>query len=245
MRLFSLLFGASIFASTLAAVASETTETPVLPEIVASAEFAESNPFGHVVNGERNQMLVTVENKSPANITLVGFGGSFAHAETGRHLRNTTTQAYNVVLPGGTKASLPYLFYSEITPSDVRLTLWADIADGSEKHRVIAHDSIVTVVEPEASIFDLKLLSVYIIVAGLLGGGSYLAYQSFLTPQQKKKPQVSAPVGPVTATGAGGYQEEWIPEHHLKSRKTGKKEPGAVSSGDESGPEKRKGKKRN
>jgi hypothetical protein len=26
-------------------------------------------------------------------------------------------------------------------------------------------------------------------------------------------------VGTVTASGSGGYQEEWIPEHHLKKTK--------------------------
>lgn len=61
---------------------------------------------------------------------------------------------------------------------------------------------------------------------------------------------VGTPVTP-TPTGAGGYQEEWIPEHHLK--KTGKgKGKGVISSGEElSGSEvnsvmegkKRKGKK--
>jgi hypothetical protein len=77
-----------------------------------------------------------------------------------------------------------------------------------------------------------------LVVAGIFGGLSYFAYLSF-APQPKKRtkkaaPVVSAPVGTVTATGAGGYQEEWIPEHHLrKGKKT--KQPGATSgtSGDE------------
>lgn len=65
----------------------------------------------------------------------------------------------------------------------------------------------------------------------------YLAYTTFV-PQPKKskakKAAVSAPVGTVTATGAGGYQEEWIPEHHLRKGK-GSKKQGALSgtSGDE------------
>lgn len=75
----------------------------------------------------------------------------------------------------------------------------------------------------------------------LLGGLSYFAYFSFV-PQPKKTRSrkaadpvsVGAPVGTVTATGAGGYQEEWIPEHHLKKTKAGKKS-GLTSgtSGDE------------
>lgn len=91
-------------------------------------------------------------------------------------------------------------------------------------------------------------------MAALLSGLGYYAYQSF-APQQKKRrtraPAVSAPVGTVTASGAGGYQEEWIPEHHLKKPKARKGKSGGLTSGDEtsgaelSGTEgrKRKGKK--
>ena len=91
----------------------------------------------------------------------------------------------------------------------------------------------------------------YSIVAAVLGGAGYYAYTSFVPqPKKRKTPQVSAPVT-VTATGAGGYSEEWIPEHHLKKPKVRKTKSGAATSGDEtSGPEasgaeskKRKGRK--
>ena len=102
-------------------------------------------------------------------------------------------------------------------------------------------------------------MSTYAIVAGFFGGLCYLAYSTFV-PQAKKTRSkkapaisVSAPVGTVTATGAGGYQEEWIPEHHLRKSKSSKKQTGATSgtSGDELSPaeasgtegKKRKGKK--
>jgi len=118
------------------------------------------------------------------------------------------------------------------------------------KYRVSAFDSIVTVVEREISWFDMKLcvsspsatslllltfrsLSTYAIVFGLLGSLGYYAYLTYM-PQPKKirKTAVSAPIGPVSATGSTtGYQEEWIPEHHLKKAK-GKK-AGTVSSGNE------------
>jgi hypothetical protein len=91
-------------------------------------------------------------------------------------------------------------------------------------------------------------------VAGLLGSLGYFAFLSFF-PQTKKTrkatvPTVSAPVT-VTATGAGGYQEEWIPEHHLRKSKSKKTGVASGTSGDElsggetSGTEgkKRKGKK--
>ena len=70
-------------------------------------------------------------------------------------------------------------------------------------------------------------------VLAILGGLGYATYLSFAPqPKQKKKTQVSAPVITTTATLASGYQEEWIPEHHLRRGK-GRKMGGVVSSGDE------------
>jgi hypothetical protein len=70
-------------------------------------------------------------------------------------------------------------------------------------------------------------------VLAILGGLGYVAYLSFV-PQtkQKKAAPITTSESTVTATGAGGYQEEWIPEHHLRKTKA-RKVRGAVSSGDE------------
>lgn len=58
-----------------------------------------------------------------------------------------------------------------------------------------------------------------------------------------KAKDISTPVGTVKASGAGGYEEEWIPEHHLrKGKKGGNKSDGGLSSGDE-GAGKKKGKR--
>ena len=87
----------------------------------------------------------------------------------------------------------------------------------------------------------------YAIVLGSIGSLGYYVYLSFAPqPKKRKAPVVSAPVT-VTATGAGGYQEEWIPEHHLKKPKarkgdaTGDETSGTELSGTEG--RKRKGKK--
>lgn len=41
-----------------------------------------------VVNGERNQILLLVENKSDKNVTLQSVAGSFHHSETGTLIKN-------------------------------------------------------------------------------------------------------------------------------------------------------------
>jgi len=224
------------------------------PEILIEASFPESNPFGHVVNGERNQMYLVVENRSDKNVTLQLVAGSFHHPETGALIKNTSSLTYGLPLLEGSKLQLPYTFYSEFKPGDLRLNIWLEHSVDDENYRVTAYDSVVTVVEPEPSWFDFKLLSTYLIVIAGLVGLSYAAYTTYvpsLKPRRKRSTEVSAPVGTVTATGASGYQEEWIPEHHLKKNKGKKaKGDGVASSNDElsggeSGAERRtrKGKK--
>jgi len=240
MRL-SLVLGVSlsILASILLPVSSSPLGNETEPEIAVSAAFPEDNPFGHVVNGERNTISLTVENRSERNISLASVAGSVHNSDTNALVKNLSTiNLGGINLLPKVKMQVPYSFYSEFKPGDLRLTIWVDHTVDDEAYRVLAYDSIVTIVEPEGSILDFKLISTYLVVSAILAGLVYTAYVT-LFPQSKKprrsKSAVSAPVGTVTATGAGGYQEEWIPEHHL--RKTGRKKSGtgAVSgtSGDE------------
>ncbi|PPQ83438.1 hypothetical protein CVT25_007029 [Psilocybe cyanescens] len=235
---FGSLFGAALsLAAFASAVATSEQENGNGPELVATAAFPETNAFNHVVNGEKNTLTITVENKSKQNVTLLNIGGALLNPDSNAVLKNLTTVKYTVPLIDNVKIQIPYTFYSQSKPGDHRLNVWVEHNSDAGKYKVEAFDTIVTVVEPELSIFDLKLLSTYVIVAGILGGLLYLAYTTFV-PQPKKprakKAAVSAPVGTVTATGAGGYQEEWIPEHHLRKGKGAKKQ-GALSgtSGDE------------
>ncbi|KAG8895902.1 hypothetical protein FRB99_000288 [Tulasnella sp. 403] len=232
-----------IVALVLAAVA-----TPLATEldIQATANFPPSNPFAHVVNGERNQMALEVENKSPVNVTLKSAGGSIHDPESGKFIKNTTALTYGVTLISGAKTVLPYNFYSEHKPREVLLKIWVNYDDGSPSglHRTMAYNSVVTIVEPPGSFFDLPLLFSYVVVLAILGGIGYLVYENYVPKTRKKarkhvnKSDISSPVGTVSATaGSQTYEEEWIPSHLLKQRK-GKKES-AVSSGDESAAEKK------
>lgn len=210
------------------------------PEIVVQATFPESNPFGHVVNGERNQIFLLVENKSDKNVTLQTVAGSFHNPETGKLFRNTSSLTYGLPLLEGTKLQIPYSFYSEFKPRDLRLNIWLEHTVDDNKYRVTAYDSVVTIVEPEPSWLDFKLLSTYLIVFAALGGVSYVAYNAYIPsqkPKRKRTTKVSAPVGTVTASGSSGYQEEWIPEHHLKKTKTKKAKPDNVAVSEESSSE--------
>jgi len=238
MRLLSFLFTAALVAHVASHTEKEPTENAVTdPELDIIAAWNENNVFGQVVNGERNVINFDVENKSERNLTLISIAGSVLNADTNALIKNLTAQTFAVPLISGVKMRIPYMFYSEFKPGEVKLHVWIDHTSPDAKYRVTAYDSIVTIVEPEYSIYDFKLVTTYLIVAVFLGGLVYVAFLSFV-PQQKKARSKRPPVPatPVSASGAATgtslYEEEWIPEHHL--RKT-KRKGGAASgtSGDE------------
>lgn len=220
------------------------------PDVKVTATFPEGNPFGLVVNGQKNEMSLAIENATPNNISLVSIGGSFHDAVTEAFVRNTTARSVaGVVIPAAGKLELPYIFHTELKPKDMKLQLWVDYLEGENKWRASAFEGIVTIVEPASSLFDPLMWGAYLLVLAMVGGASYWAYLSYF-PQKKRgsrpraaKPaEVSAPVGTVTASNASGtYQEEWIPKHHLRS--ASKKVDGAAS-GTESGAESEGAKKR-
>ncbi|EJD49712.1 hypothetical protein AURDEDRAFT_112506 [Auricularia subglabra TFB-10046 SS5] len=220
-----------------ALAAAETTA----PDVQATAAFPESNPFHHVVNGERNAVTISVENLSDLNVTVSSVAGSVHLADSGKLIKNLTALSYNVPLIKKGKIQVPYTFYSEFRPGDLQLKLWVEYTAPEGKHRVQAFESVVSVVEPPASLFDLKMLATYIIVAGVLGGLGYAAFLNYgpgaatSKGKGKKRAPAAEPVAAdaVPVKGSGVYSEDWIPEHHLKQRR--KKADGALSSGDESG----------
>ncbi|KAI1797312.1 hypothetical protein LXA43DRAFT_1089189 [Ganoderma leucocontextum] len=233
MRLFNFV---GFFVGTLALLQNVVASTPSgEPVVLAIAQFPENNAFSHVVNGERNVISVSIESKEgERNVTLKHIAGSLHNAQTNKLVKNFTKTDYPIPLIEGAPLQLPYTFHSEFKPGEYKLNVWIEHAVDGKTYRVTAYDSTITVVEPESSFFDLKLLSTYLVVAGLLSGLGYYTYLTLAPPPKKRKTrsEVSAPVGTVTATSAGGYEEEWIPEHHLKKSKKSKAS-GAATSGDE------------
>ncbi|KAJ7179633.1 hypothetical protein C8R46DRAFT_1074335 [Mycena filopes] len=221
-----------------------TLETEAPEPVIVTASFPPSNPFSHIVNGEKNTITLTVENKSGKNITLLSVGGALYNVNTDALVKNLTAVTFAVPLIDSVKLQVPFTFFSEC-PGDIRLNVWLDHTLEGAPVRVGAYDAVVTIVEPEISVFDFKMISTYLVTAALLAGLVYLAYGAFgpkrsSRPKRKLAPSaVSAPVGTVTASGASGYEEEWIPEHHKVSQRkrtksaTSATAAGTLTSGDE------------
>jgi len=127
------------------------------PEIFVTASFPENNP-GHVTNGEKNIITLIVENKSKQNVTLINVAGSFLHPDTDSLVKNTTPLPYNSQLVDGVKVSIPYTFYSEFKPGDLRLRVWVEHqADVRPRLLSLLPQLIGAHPEPKISGFSLRL----------------------------------------------------------------------------------------
>jgi len=159
-----------------------------------------------------------------------------------RIVRNLTVTRYNIEIPAGGKESLSYGFATELHPQDLRLNLAAVLTDNKGAYYTVqAYNETVAVVEPDTSIFDPQIIFLYLFILAVFVGVIYAAYNTLVAPyfpakrskgkdgsrakkssggSKKVDPADAVPVqgadGPAVASGASkGYNEEWIPAHHI------------------------------
>ncbi|KAK4687377.1 translocon-associated protein subunit alpha, partial [Tremellales sp. Uapishka_1] len=217
-----------------------------------------------VVNGEQNGLNIHLNNVGSKNYTLVSAAASYHDpANYWSTIKNTTTLKYNVPLISGANFSAPFSMYSEFKPQELGLTVWVNLAETgtSDLHRITALNQTVAITEPPTGWFDLPLLFLYLLIGTALTGAAYAAYNTFVVKSSKKGKRNVVKKKVVVPADSGKvypdvkpYEEEWIPEQHLRSRQPKPKKKGGASSageeitsgGDTSGGEKKrksKGKK--
>ncbi|KAI9639774.1 uncharacterized protein MKK02DRAFT_29757 [Dioszegia hungarica] len=219
-------------------------------DVTVTATFPESNTFGQLVNGQRNDLFIHLANNGKKNYTLVSAGASYHDPLRNWALvKNQTITRFGVPLVSGSNYSAPFNVYSEHRPSEVGLTVWVNLADGTTKEilPITAFNQTVSVVEPPLSWIDPSLLLVYSLLLAALGAGAWLAYNSFMGNQAGKKGSKRTVKRAVVVAKQENqvypdvkpYEEEWIPAHHLKSggsklkKRGGKGVPGASSGAEE------------
>ena len=134
------------------------------PDLEVQGSFGDKNPLSLVYNGQANVINLKMVNHAKSDLSIDAISGAFR--EVGgkeRHLGNTTTAKYSLVLPASHRqpVDVPYRFYSELKPQDIALVVYVDYTDTAdlhkEVHRVVAYDGTITIKEPKGSWFDLQL----------------------------------------------------------------------------------------
>lgn len=128
-----------------------------------STSFPSSEIFGiKLVNGHATQALLSFSNEESEAVNVVFIGGSlwtFAYrGQPPQNVRNLTTTRYNVEIPAGQKDSISYSFATDLHPQDLKLNLAAVITDREgTAYTLQAFNETVSIVEPDASIFDPQM----------------------------------------------------------------------------------------
>ncbi|CAG8529292.1 10977_t:CDS:2 [Ambispora leptoticha] len=201
-------------------------------DVELSAELID-NPFSLVVNGQQTKLRVTFNNKGQENYTVRFVAGALTNPENATEIftRFPAVQ-YDYPVPTMDHAELEYRFYSEFSPQDLDLVIFVIFTNDEKRTRFegIAYNSTIHIVEPEQSIFDLQLLFLYLILAGIIGGVGYLIFQAFFGGLKSKKNQklreqkIAEKQAAQASIELTTYDENWIPAHHLKKPKNKKKE---------------------
>lgn len=139
-------------------------------------------------------------------------------------------------------------------PQDLGLTVWVDLKNGKETTRVTAYNQTISVQEAESSSFDVAgILAWTLLLLGIVGVawlGSLVYFGKNEAKRNKRRGDQEyraeklrqATTAPVV--GKGVYQEEWIPEQHIKVK--GKKvvsDDGTSGAESEAKARRRKGRK--
>ncbi|MCJ1391591.1 hypothetical protein MMC18_004455 [Xylographa bjoerkii] len=216
--------------------------------VKVSTSFPSSEIFGiKLVNGHPTQALLSFTNDEASPINVAFVGGSLwgpdpkTNGATSRIVRNVTSTRYNVEIPAGEKESVSYSFATELHPQDLRLQLTAVVAnEAGTMYTLNAFNETVSVVEPDASLFDVQLIFLYLFLLAIFLGTLYFVYNTWITtlfPQKaragkggerakrssggskKVDPADQVAVvgadGPAVTSGAKAYDESWIPAQHL------------------------------
>ncbi|KAH8821848.1 signal sequence receptor alpha chain [Xylogone sp. PMI_703] len=225
-------------------------------DVLVAASFPNSEVFGiKLVNGHATEAILDFTNNEDEPVTLAFVAGALsslnplpdgAHPSTAV-IRNLTNLRYDIEIGPGENQVVPYSFTTDLNPQDLRLNLVALVATPAGAiYQLSAYNGTVSVVEAPTSFFDPQIIFLYLFLLAAFAGTLYFVYITWIEPlfPQKRKggrraaggpKKVETPSSPTTegatTTGASkGYDESWIPEHHLNRPKAKRVQSGSSKS---------------
>ncbi|KAJ8652148.1 hypothetical protein O0I10_012206 [Lichtheimia ornata] len=201
----------------------EQQENPIITaDLDITAQFPD-NPFGLIVNGQRNKVLLSVTNKEDVDYSVLAVSAKVSHPDNpDKILRNLTALRYDLNIPAEGTVEIPYAFYSEFAPGELALTVFVDVLGGEKIVRVTGYDGLITITDPETSWLDPQLIFLYIVLGAISLGVGYIIREAFFGGAKKTKTKKASKEPAVQPShrdekGQMVLDESWIPEHHLKN----------------------------
>ncbi|KAF7729151.1 Serine/threonine kinase [Apophysomyces ossiformis] len=188
--------------------------------IEVTAQFPD-NPFGLITNGQRNNVILSLNNKDAVDYSVLVVSGQITDREDNtKVVRNLTAIRVDAQVPAEATVDVPYTFYSEFAPGEHGLNIFVDLLNGENIVRIVGYSGVVSITNPEISWWDPELLFLYVLLAGGAVGLGYLIRDAFFGGSKKTKAKKEEPTVRPTHRDEKGQMvldESWIPEQHLKN----------------------------
>ncbi|KAI7901747.1 uncharacterized protein BX663DRAFT_553085 [Cokeromyces recurvatus] len=203
----------------------------VATDVEVTAQFPD-NPFGLIVNGQRNKVILDVVNKEKTPYTVFAVSGHITKADDySKIIRNLTATRYGKVIEAGSTLQIPYNFYSEYVPGEHGLTVFVDLLNEQTVSRIVGFNGTITVTDPEGSWFDIQLIVLYGVLLAGAAGVAYIIREAFFADSKKSKKRtkkVEETIERPTHRDEKGemvLDQSWIPEHNLNLNSPKKSSP--------------------
>ncbi|KAL6449885.1 IRC22 Increased recombination centers protein 22 [Candida maltosa Xu316] len=231
---FSTIFTA--LAATIASVAAyETTGQKHTVDILIDYHIKEtpdlsSTDVANWVNGDSVTLQYVVNNNEDKEIIVVGVTGQFKDPITEKIVTNLTTGKVGPInVAPGESIKFDQKINVDLIPNNYELIPHVFVAHDEVIKVIPCRGQLATIVDAAISFFDPRLIFLELVLLATFGGLLFAGYQiwgkSYIqgtAPVVKaKKGSSPAPSSSGASTGAG-YDASWIPEAHLKQKKTKK-----------------------
>lgn len=193
----------------------------------SDAGFFVANTF---INGEDVPITLQFDNKEKDAVSVVAIGGTFYDLASDKVIASVQgTQVGPLKIASGKTAALVHQFETNLDAKVYRNVIQVYIQHGNEVYQVHAYDGPVSIVDPYVSPLSFKFLLAQIVLGITAAALGYYVVNVYAIPYamgtygQEKKPVRAAkpvvPAGSGVKTGPKGYDESWIPKHHLEQEK--------------------------
>ncbi|GMM37469.1 Irc22 protein [Saccharomycopsis crataegensis] len=189
-----------------------------------------SSQVSRLFNEDQVSVTYSFVNNRDIPVSIVGVGGFFKDAQTLEPKFNLTDTAVGPVAVdvNGGKGEFIQKISIDMYPAAYVFAPTIYITYDNTMYVVTPNPSFITVEDHPISVFDPQLLFVLTILIGVFGTVGYFVAVQFAIPYVNKnylKKNAPKPIKPTVSkkattsastTGAKSYDENWLPQGHLK-----------------------------
>lgn len=210
--------------------------SPALENLHVKVDFPDNDKEQDatvLVNDQEHRVTFRVANSGNEPVVLAAYGGALYYkGQDSPYVNLTTVKLGPYQIPPQSQYTAEHAVRMSVPPVDFDLAFTLYVQHAEEILRYTHEKQPVTVQDPPISPFDPKLLIVQLVLgATAIAGGYFLTQKVILPyldtkfPKEKKKAAVPAQTAEAKPKPADGksYDEEWIPQHHLRPRSQNRK----------------------